>query len=217
MTASNGTRISVEDASLSTATVEIQTITVRGRKVTQALFKQFQKESIFNDDLSLNGVPWGWVSYFWGLDATLASADAINLVWQKGSELRRCVLDPEPFKNQRYLNGVRLFLGGDVRGRIDTILDRSPGTWSSDYYGSQRVRSAEEVIMTALGVGHAYSSPELDAENYRDPMPREEAILSLEEDICCEAEKLEKSARLANRRNEIIATLREKPQLFIAM
>lgn len=101
------TNISIEHASLSTAKVEIQTITVRGKKVTQALFRQFKEESPFLygdhdvcDDhphstdseyiVGTKGRIWGWVNYF--PECTYGVIDPANLVWQKNNELRRWVM-----------------------------------------------------------------------------------------------------------------------------
>jgi len=78
--------IYVSEAKVATAAIEIQTLTVKNRKVTQALFKQIQVETLVNDDLTLNGVPWGWVNYLCDY------AGDINVVWQKDNELRRCVI-----------------------------------------------------------------------------------------------------------------------------
>jgi len=81
--------VNVENATIKTAAVEIKTITVSGKQVTLSVFRQIQEEDIFNEDISLKGIPWGTVNYFWKTDN---ERDKIHLLWQNGKELRRSVI-----------------------------------------------------------------------------------------------------------------------------
>ena len=84
--------INVENASIKTASVEIKTLTVNGKQVTLSVFRQIIEENILDDEnFKLNGTPWATVNYFWKDDQNLSDYK-IHVLWQKGSELRRCVI-----------------------------------------------------------------------------------------------------------------------------
>lgn len=85
-------KITVEEALIKTATVEIKTLTVSGRQVTLAVFRQLQEESVIDYQLlRLNGIVWGKVNYHTP-DCTNEQDRHIHLIWQSGTELRRsCV------------------------------------------------------------------------------------------------------------------------------
>ena len=76
-----------QNAEITTATITIRSLTVDRRQVTLALFRQLQEEDIFDwSTMQLRGVGWGHVRYMIEASPEIA----INLVWQKGTELRRC-------------------------------------------------------------------------------------------------------------------------------
>lgn len=79
--------LTVQNAQITTATVEIQTLTVGGKQVTLAVFRQLKREPLVNDDGTLNGTPWGIVNYH--PDKCADGDPHIHVVWQRGSELRR--------------------------------------------------------------------------------------------------------------------------------
>lgn len=85
------------NAELRTAAVEIKTLTVSGKQVTLAVFRQLVEEPAITPDGYFAGVPWGTVNYCPGKQ-NCAGAGArfdkgyphrYHLVWQKGVELRR--------------------------------------------------------------------------------------------------------------------------------
>ena len=84
-------KITVEEALIRTATVEIKSLTVSGRQVTLAVFRQLDQSNLIDYDLlKLNGVVWGRVNYHPDCDHT--SAKHVHLIWQSGTELKRdCV------------------------------------------------------------------------------------------------------------------------------
>jgi len=95
------TVINVEQASIRTATVTIKALTVDGRQVTQALFRQLIAEPIIDPSTgTLRGTPWGTVNYHpdkCADDRTHLHDDRTHLhvVWQRGDELRRA-REPRP-------------------------------------------------------------------------------------------------------------------------
>jgi hypothetical protein len=94
MAGPNGVRaIAVREASVKTAAVEVKALTISGKQVTLAVFRQLMSETVVDmDTLQYQGVPWGRVHYFWGDCANRGYAGHLHVVWQKGTELRRdCV------------------------------------------------------------------------------------------------------------------------------
>jgi hypothetical protein len=87
--------ISVSSAEVKTAALEIKTLTVAARQVTLSVFRQIQEEAliIFQDEsVALAGILWGNVNYFFGTDKDCSGINFFNILWQKGSELRRCAI-----------------------------------------------------------------------------------------------------------------------------
>jgi hypothetical protein len=77
----------VHNAEVNTASISIRTLQIEGKQVTLAVFRQLLVEDIVSKEPSLRGVGWGHVNYL------LDGCDGIHLVWQKGSELRRCIVE----------------------------------------------------------------------------------------------------------------------------
>lgn len=83
--------LTVHNAQVTTATVEIKTLTISGKQVTLAVFRQLKEEQLIAHDGTLNGTPWGIVNYHPGKceDPT----GHVHVVWQNGTELRRSTVD----------------------------------------------------------------------------------------------------------------------------
>ena len=79
--------LNVRNAQVSTATVEIKTLTVSGKQVTLTVFRQLIEAPLIVDDGSLNGEAWGTVNYHRGKCDD--DAPHWHVVWQQGDELRR--------------------------------------------------------------------------------------------------------------------------------
>jgi hypothetical protein len=87
--------INIHDAQISTATIEIRTLTVSKRQVTLAVFRQLFEEELINHEGSLNGIPWGVINYH--PDKCSDDRKHIHVVWQKARELRRATVHLDPF------------------------------------------------------------------------------------------------------------------------
>ena len=70
----NGQLITPQEATISTAQVEIQVLRVGHKHVTQAMFRQLPYREIVDwwrfawkpeDEVPLEGRPWGYVNYWW--------------------------------------------------------------------------------------------------------------------------------------------------------
>lgn len=106
-----GKSITVQTAEIKSATVEIKTLAVNNKQVTLATFRQIPQERLIDGrTITLRGVVWGRVNYFWeavDTDPTYffgnpptfyqeydydRSGQAVHVLWQLGTELRRDVV-----------------------------------------------------------------------------------------------------------------------------
>lgn len=82
-----GAKLTVQNAEIKTAAVEIRTLTISGKQVTLAVFRQLREEPLIAEDGALNGDPWGIVNYH--PDKCGDGDSHIHVVWQRGPELLR--------------------------------------------------------------------------------------------------------------------------------
>jgi hypothetical protein len=129
-----GRVIDVREASLKTAQVEIKSLTVSGKQVTLAVFRQLVEEPFMEPgELEVAGTAWGFVSYH--PDKCSEGARHTHVVWQKGDELRRASVRPNQIhgwaatERDELLNLVRL---GVVRGLEEGAaleMSEAQGRW----------------------------------------------------------------------------------------
>lgn len=81
------THLTTETATITTAAIEIRTLTIGRKQVTLAVFRQLREEPLIAEDGTLNGVPWGTVNYH--PDKCGDAKEHLHVVWQHGDELRR--------------------------------------------------------------------------------------------------------------------------------
>src|SRR5262245_11222553 len=90
----NGRRITTHEATVKTAAVEVKSLTISGKQVTLAVFRQLLNEDLIDERTGdLSGVPECTVNYFWG---DCHEGAHLHVVWQKGTELRRSCVPPTP-------------------------------------------------------------------------------------------------------------------------
>jgi hypothetical protein len=89
-----GKQLNVQNATVTTATIEVKTLTIGARQVTQGIFKQLIEEPLIAEDGTLNGVPWGHVT--WHPDGCTKD-NHWHIVWQRGESLRRAHVVKETF------------------------------------------------------------------------------------------------------------------------
>ncbi|MEV4043150.1 hypothetical protein [Streptomyces sp. NPDC049744] len=88
-------QLTTQNATITTAAVEVKTLTISGKQVTLAVFRQLKEEALIADDGTLNGDPWGVVNYHpdkCGGD----QREHWHVVWQNGNDLRRARVDHIP-------------------------------------------------------------------------------------------------------------------------
>jgi len=86
-------RLSVQNAEIKTASVEVRTLTLSGKQVTLSVFKQIQREHLVDEAGEIAGEPWGVVNYH--PDKCEEGRKHLHVVWQKGDELRRAAIYPD--------------------------------------------------------------------------------------------------------------------------
>lgn len=79
--------LTVHNAEIRTATVEVNTLTLAGKQVTLSVFRQLRERKLINDDGTLNGKPWGTVNYH--PDKCGDADQHLHVVWQSGTSLFR--------------------------------------------------------------------------------------------------------------------------------
>lgn len=79
---------------IETATVQIRTLNVGTKSMTQGIFRQLPDQSVISTTGSIDGTPWGVVNYH--PERCEDAKMHLHVVWQLGEELRRCsVSSPE--------------------------------------------------------------------------------------------------------------------------
>lgn len=85
-------KLTAENAIIRTATVEVKTLTISGRQVTLAVFRQLPEASIIEWQdgypVALKGIPWGRINYH--PDKCEDSSSHFHIVWQYDQTLYRC-------------------------------------------------------------------------------------------------------------------------------
>ncbi|MFF1548727.1 hypothetical protein [Streptomyces sp. NPDC058291] len=108
-------QLTTQNATITTAAVEVKALTIGGKQVTLSVFRQLQEETLISNEGTLNGVPWGYVNYH--PDKCADDQPHWHIVWQHGDQLRRAKVSQKPD-----------FAPGVTRGRslpfISSTVDR---------------------------------------------------------------------------------------------
>jgi hypothetical protein len=83
-------QLTVHNATITTASVEVKTLTISGKQVTLAVFRQLREEQLIGEDGRLLGEPWGFVNYH---PDKCEATDHLHVVWQRGDDLLRSRID----------------------------------------------------------------------------------------------------------------------------
>lgn len=81
------TQLTTETATITTAAIQIQTLTIGRKQVTLAVFRQLREEPLIAKDGTISGTLWGTVNYH--PDKCADDREHLHVVWQQGDELRR--------------------------------------------------------------------------------------------------------------------------------
>lgn len=83
--------LNTQNAQITTATVQVQTLTISGKQVTLSVFRQLREHTLMFADASLTGVPWGYVNYH--PDKCGSDDEHLHVVYQSGDDLYRSRVD----------------------------------------------------------------------------------------------------------------------------
>ncbi|MEU5397505.1 hypothetical protein [Streptomyces tibetensis] len=93
-------RLTPQNVTVTTATIEVKALTLGKRQITQSVFRQLVEEPLIDDNGSFRGQPWGYINHcpdkkvahdnLTGKMIDCATGPVHrHVVWQKGDELRR--------------------------------------------------------------------------------------------------------------------------------
>lgn len=86
-----GKQLTPQNATVTTATIQVRALTIGKKQVTLAVFRQLEDQDIIKTlDANLAGEPWGRVNYH--PDKCADEKEHIHVVWQKDDELRRATV-----------------------------------------------------------------------------------------------------------------------------
>lgn len=122
----NTKRITTENASIKTTSVDVRVMSISGKQMTLSVFRQLKEEQVIDPKtLQLLGTTWGTVNYFWGDDAKYSDG-YLHVVWQSGNELRRALVpkDLYRFKKWRECQDAldRYFVAVVIFGIIEGVI-----------------------------------------------------------------------------------------------
>lgn len=144
-------QLTPQNVTVTTATIEVKTLTLGKRQITQSVFRQLVEEPLVAEDGTFRGQPWGYVNhcpdkkvpddnYTGRMIDCATSTDHRHVVWQKGDELRR----------SRVTHNITAFYGfssdatdavvqaaycGNSHALPDWISARSNGEWRFKHDG----------------------------------------------------------------------------------
>lgn len=196
--------LTVHNAQITTAAVEVKTLTISGKQVTLAVFRQLQEAELVAPDATLNGVPWGLVNYH--PDKCSSGPPHVHVVWQQGTELRRARVD-SPSASPRFWG--ESFDSFVAAARCRDEGHRRPGWLSVAGIGSGTV----EWHFVADGLRCVVDSVGPDGSRDHE-CPSEDELLAAEAEFWREI-KAEKERRVQLRQQW--DALNALPQLFIAV
>ncbi|MFC4034571.1 hypothetical protein ACFO3J_24285 [Streptomyces polygonati] len=133
-------QLTTQNATITTASVEVKTLTISGKQVTLAVFRQLREENVLHPlNATVDGDLWGTVNYH--PDRCADAPEHLHVVWQKGSELRRAHIPAPSHAAFRHLYAglhvealIADGLGpGDIRTKagpqcIQVVGNNRPGT-----------------------------------------------------------------------------------------
>jgi hypothetical protein len=203
----------IHNASITTATVTINTLKVSGKQVSVALFLQLQEAQLVAEDGTMVGVPWGMVNYH-ADKQNCPSGEHRHVVWQHGDELRRAtVTKPSWGRYQSSISDRFIF----AAGTLDPWQGFSQHQWQPPEWAQYSTVNEWEFTVDAMDCLGKVPDECGKFVNADDPIVAQHRALdstaileTLQEEIAVEKER---RARYEKRWTEIVAL----PQLFIAV
>ncbi|MGW3984301.1 hypothetical protein [Streptomyces mirabilis] len=136
-------RLTPQNATVTTATIQVQALTIGNKQVTLAVFRQLEDADIINLlDASLSGEPWGRINYH--PDKCADEKEHIHVVWQEDDELRRATVYEPSVASHRH-PAAGLYAEALIAEGLDY---RDPRTTAT---GSNRIQVIKGNAEGALG------------------------------------------------------------------
>ncbi|MGY4917481.1 hypothetical protein ACWD9K_20055 [Streptomyces sp. 900116325] len=92
---------SAENTSMTNTTVQIRTLNVGTKQMTQGIFRQLTEQPVINPAGDINGNPWGYVNYH--PERCDDAPQHLHVVWQSGDRLHRAHV---PAPENAHLSGA---------------------------------------------------------------------------------------------------------------
>lgn len=129
--------LTIHNAEITTATVQVKTLTISGKQVTLAVFRQLIEAQLVSDDGSLAGLPWGTVNYHPGKDCY--EGEHLHVVWQLGEELRRSQVRKPDWSRLYWSDETDAFIAGwfcaNDHRKPEWVERTYDGTWRFELSG----------------------------------------------------------------------------------
>jgi len=236
-------QLTTQNATITTATVEVKTLTISGKQVTLALFRQLREEPLIAHDGTLNGVPWGTVNYH---PDKCSGDNHWHIVWQRGSELLRSSVGREAPRGTFWSETGDEFISAHVREVLEGRGRYFNGTMPSSPDGMVTIKEApfpvemeydaklKNAVNAWWGWHRAASQLEQTPDNescrnstayWRERLARGIELLScappepheVDELFATLKAEIKAEAERRQRHRDLRVTLAELPQLFIAV
>lgn len=224
--------LTVHNAEIKTAAVEIRTLTISGKQVTLAVFRQLKNEQLVSPEGTFVGLPWGVINYH--PDKCADDSHHVHVVWQSGIELRRARVKEPRFPDSVFTESgadwldAALLDGWRSNADVNRYQQRAPAEVTVRFEaGLAEIDTDRAGVSEALWpwVSHRYNATdeEKSAAVERARQEHLETIRARSADLSRErlstAVNAEVAAELARRErhharwSEVLAL----PQLFIAV
>jgi hypothetical protein len=113
--------LTTHEAQVTTASVEVKTLTIRGKQVTLAVFRQLIEEDVIEwSSISTKGTLWGMVNYH--PEPSGPSLPHLHIVWQKEDTLRRATFYLDELPDGK--TGAYTFWRGVLIAHLRRSIDR---------------------------------------------------------------------------------------------
>ncbi|MET9362193.1 hypothetical protein ABZX93_14885 [Streptomyces sp. NPDC006632] len=106
-------QLTTQNATITTAAVEVKALTIGGRQVTQSVYRQLREARLVSYEGTFRGNPWGYVNHcperqYWRSGESYPCNDGhghLHVIWQYGGELYRSRVTPPPAWHRALSNG----------------------------------------------------------------------------------------------------------------
>lgn len=156
--------IETENAVIKTASVEVKCLTISGKQVTLAVFRQLPNESLIDENCNLRGIPWGIVNYCPDKECSHIEGH-FHVVWQLGNQLNRATVLRDAVVTRRYKQLLHKYEEAEV-----LLVKLRNSLWSAILFDTQasltRSASGNIVLITPQLPSVCYSNPPADFQTF---------------------------------------------------